>query len=675
MYLTWLDWTFVAGIVVAITLIMELTRKYCQGVTDFLAAGRSARRYLLTTAAGVDQYGASKVVSQFEMIFLAGFCILWWGLFNSAVYWMLGILGWVTYRFRETRALTLAQYFEMRYSRTFRVFMGLLMFVAGLISGAVYPQVGAKFFVYYCGLPETIHIGGLDLSLAAVLTIALVGYALYTVMGGQIGQMLTDFCEGFVSHIVFIIILIFLFWFIPWSKITEALVAKPPGQSMLNPFDTKGVADFNVWYFAIQAFIGFYARMAWQGGSGYNAAAASPHEGRMGTIVGQWKAMAFGLMLVMLPIGVYVVMNHPDYAPIAAVARERLAAIPDAQIRQQSTVSMVLTVMLPDGIRGLFCAIMFAGFIGSMNTGLHSFGTIFIQDVVMPLRKKRLDPKTHVRLLRASIVGVAAFVAIFSILWRQNEYILMFSSGSMAIFTAGAGAVIIGGLYWRRGTTAGAWTAILTGSIVMTVWMIARQWLPRDILNQLPNSQRVAFFMMLTCSALYIAVSWLTSRKPYPLDQLLHRGAYAGPDKTGVTVRRGWGRLLNITSDFTRWDKALVIASLVWLLGWFLFALAGTLYTAYRQFDPQTWSSFWKVKAWIGLVLGILATIWVTIGSLGDLKFLLRRLKTAIRNPLDDGTVSGTRSLADLKPEPGAEDTSEVNRGDVPEADGAALKE
>ena len=34
------------------------------------------------------------------------------------------ISGWVIYRFRETRALTLAQFFEVRYSKKFRLFMG-----------------------------------------------------------------------------------------------------------------------------------------------------------------------------------------------------------------------------------------------------------------------------------------------------------------------------------------------------------------------------------------------------------------------------------------------------------------------------------------------------------------------------------------------------------------------
>ena len=63
-------------------------------------------------------------------------------------------------------------------------------------------------------------------------------------------------------------------------------------------------------------------------------------------------------------------------------------------------------------------------------------------------------------MLRLAIVGVAAFAWIFSYYFGQVSYILMFFAITATIYSGGAGSVIIGGLYWKRGTTAGAWAAM-----------------------------------------------------------------------------------------------------------------------------------------------------------------------------------------------------------------------
>ena len=67
-----------------------------------------------------------------------------------------------------------------------------------------------------------------------------------------------------------------------------------------------------------------------------------------------------------------------------------------------------------------------AAFISTHDTYLHSWGSIFIQDVVMPLRQtfvgdKVMAPKHHVLLLKASIFGVCLFIFFFSLLFGQQQ--------------------------------------------------------------------------------------------------------------------------------------------------------------------------------------------------------------------------------------------------------------
>lgn len=52
---------------------------------------------------------------------------------------VMALSGWVIYRFCQTCAMTLAQFFEMRYSRRFRVFAGLVATWRALSSSSFIP--------------------------------------------------------------------------------------------------------------------------------------------------------------------------------------------------------------------------------------------------------------------------------------------------------------------------------------------------------------------------------------------------------------------------------------------------------------------------------------------------------------------------------------------------------
>lgn len=55
----------------------------------------------------------------------------------------------------------MAQFFEIRYSRGFRIFAGFLAFVSGVVNYALFPAVGSRFMIYYCGFPDYFSIGSL----------------------------------------------------------------------------------------------------------------------------------------------------------------------------------------------------------------------------------------------------------------------------------------------------------------------------------------------------------------------------------------------------------------------------------------------------------------------------------------------------------------------------------
>ena len=278
-----------------------------------------------------------------------------------------------------------------------------------------------------------------------------------------------------------------------------------------------------------------------------------------------------------------------------------------------------------------------------------------MQDIICPLRKKPFSQKAHLRLLRVSIVFVAILVFLFSLLFPLKEYILMFMQITITIFVGGAGAVLIGGLYWKRGTTVGAWCAMITGcslSIATIILRTAWEHIPFCVDrwgSEFPvNSMVMAFFAAMAGCVTYVVVSLIDNQKPVDMDKLLHRGEYAIESEEEVLRARGatdrpigflW-KLIGVNShEFSNSDKGVFLC--LFLTNLWFFGINVTLLVLgwLGRMTQGSWLSWHKFLFWIHVTLAVIFLVWVSIGGLFDLKRLYDRLRTIKRDPTDDGRV------------------------------------
>jgi len=659
---------------------MFATRRYMRGVADYLAAGRSAGRYLLTVSAGIAAIGAITIVANLEMGYEAGFAMGWWGLSMSLFMTIVTVTGWVNYRFRRTRALTLSEFFERRYSRRFRIFAGSVAFGAGLINFGIFPAVEARFFIHYLGLPEVWHLGPLGIPLYPLMMLITLGSAVWFVLaGGHVSVLVTEFIQGVFAYIVFLVLAAWLLRAVGWDDVSTVMMQSPPGLSKINPFDTGYVADFNVTYFLIGVVGLFYGAMSWQGTQAYNTSARSAHEGKMGNVLGLWRGIGQGMFMTFVPILIYTVLHHPDWSGLAGGVQVKLDAIPNEAVRSQMRGPLTLAALLPTGLLGAFAALMLCASISTLATYMHSWSSIFVQDVLIPLRRAPLAPAVHLRTLRLAVVGVGLFAFVFSLFYKQSQAILLFFALTGAIFAGWSGAVIIGGLYTKWGTTAGAWAAGISGvTLTMTGFVLeqakrswhetgtafwglldfggqarAENWIAWVDTN-LPNGQQIWGWSMWVCAMVYVAVSLIQQamrRRTFDLDRLLHRGRFAVAGEfegTGQEVSRGW-RALGITDEFGRRDKFLYVMTWSWNLVWMAVFAVGTIFFLSRRLTDGGWSGydtqwlrFWHTRFWIEIVISSLVMVWFTIGGVRDVRRMLRDLNARQRDDTDDGYVHDT---------------------------------
>jgi SSS family solute:Na+ symporter len=408
----------------------------------------------------------------------------------------------------------------------------------------------------------------------------------------------------------------------------------------------------------MQAVITFYGFRAWQGNSGSQSAAKSPHEGKMAGILGAWRNAMLLMIYMLVPICAYVLLHNPHYATQALTVRTALDALGDPQLSTQMTCPMALTQMLPVGVFGLMCAVILCSALSTDDAYLLSWGSIFIQDVVMPFRKKPLEQKQHLRWLRNSIFGVAIFVFLFSLLFPLKEYILMWFALTSAIFIGGAGSAIIGGLYWKRGTTAGAWAGMITGSVIAVSGISLRSflWVPLlsslqqswpDVvwLQNLPtafplNGMKISFTAAVSAIFAYVTFSLLTKPDPdFDMDRMLHRGKYAVVGEHLLQYNSRFWKALGIGTEFTPGDKAIYLFKLGWTMFWFIIVVIGTVYGLKHEISDDVWGRWWWIFMVAWITIGIISTVWFLAGGIRDMIVLFRILRAAKRDDKDDGTV------------------------------------
>jgi SSS family solute:Na+ symporter len=660
--LNYLDWTIIGVAIVALRLFSLSTRQYMHGVADFLSANRSAGRYLLTIATQMGSVGVVTFVGAFEMIYSAGLPPRWWELMGIPGGVIILLTGWVYYRFRETRAMTMAQFFEMRYSRRFRIFAGILCWTSGILNFGIFPAVAARFIIYFCGLPETFSVPGLPFDVstfAAVMAVDLALAVSFVTMGGQVSVMITDCAQGIFCAVAFVVISFALITLVSWEQMTQALSLAPANSSMINPFKTGHVEEFNIFYFLIGIFGSYYGYMSWQGSQGFYSSAKTPHEQKMGGIIALWRYVPQALLMLLLPLAGLAVMKLPEFSAQAEMVNQSLKAIPNEYVQGQMRVPIAMAHLLPYGIKGLLATVMIFISFTCHDTYMHSWGSIFIQDVVMPLRRKPLTPEQHIRLLRWSVIGVALFAFLFSMYYPMGQKILFFFAITGTIWLGGSGAAIIGGLYWRRGTTAGAYAALTVGAVLGLAGLIVPQAYQSAHGRPFPiNGQVLWFIAMISAALAYTGVSLVTGRgKPlFNLERMLHRGRYriAGDHEQMQEAPKSlWLRITGITPEFSRTDTILAVALVVYYAANVLWFAIFSLVNLFYPISDAAWAKWWLFDIRFKLAISLPAVVWFAIGGIMDMKALYRTLGTAHRDPTDDGSVRQHEDAA-LEGEPEA---------------------
>lgn len=394
---------------------------------DYLVAGRNLGPgfYLGTMAATV--LGGASTIGTVRLGYVYGISGFW--LCGAIGLGIVGLSLFLAKPLLKLKIYTVTQVLERRYNPAARQASALIMLVYALMIGATSTiAIGTVMQVLF-GLPFWVSIlvgGGV--------------VVLYSTIGGMWSLTLTDI----VQFLIMTVGLVFLL--MPMSIVDaggwDAMVAALPA----NYFDFTAIGgDTILTYFLIYFFGIFIGQDIWQ---------------RVFTARSEGVAKVAGTAA-----GLYCVLYGLAGALIGMAAK---VLLPDLENVNNAFASIVQT-SLPNGIRGLVIAAALAALMSTAAAGLLAASTTVVQDLLPRLRQGRESGSGDVHENRIATLLMGAVVLVIALVVSDVISALTLAYN---LLVGGMLIPLIGAIYWKRATTAGAITSMSLGFLTALFFML-----------------------------------------------------------------------------------------------------------------------------------------------------------------------------------------------------------
>lgn len=427
-------------VIIGVAVWVALQRN--RSTEDYFLAGRHVGWFVIGASIFASNIGSEHVVGLAGTGFETGTPMAHYELHA----WIVLLLGWLFLPFYiRSGIFTTPEFLEKRFDERSRWFLSLFSIV-----GYVLTKVSVTI---YAGGIVVSELLGIDFWYGALGIVIFTG--IYTVVGGLRAVVYTEAFQTIVLIVgSSIITWLGLQQVGGWNELRETVTAVSPDHfNMWRPIDSDfpwtglliGGTIVGIWYWCTDQYI-----------VQRTLAANNITIGRRGAI--------FGAYLKLCPILIFLV---PGIIALALTIKE-----PETYsvARADSAFPMLVTTLLPTGLKGLVAGGLMAALMSSLASVFNSASTIFTMDIYKKLRPGHSEKELiHTGRIATAVIVVLGIIWIPIMDLIGGGVMYQYLQNVQSYIAPPVTTVFLLGILWKRTNAQAAITTLLAGLVLLVL--------------------------------------------------------------------------------------------------------------------------------------------------------------------------------------------------------------
>ena len=444
---TWVDGSIVGCYLLA-TMIAGITvRRYIGKVEHFLVAGREMNLYLGIASLAATEFGIVTCMYTAQAGYTRGFAGAIPGLCNALAMWVIGYTGFCIKPLRDSGVITIPELFEQRFGPLVRWAAGVVIVLGGLLNMGVFLRVGGQFLVVCCGM----NAQYLELAMTSLL----IAVAVYTILGGMLSVLVTDFLQFVVMSIGLLAITVLVIGKTGWFTLVNT-VDTVCGAGGFNPFIHPDLG----WEFVLSNLItNIAAVLTWQTCIARLLAAKDTRTGRK-----VYTGTAFFFVCRWAIPGIWGIAALASLTAPQLLKLKSIAGIMGETDSSLFAMPYYLSMLVPSGLMGVLVAAMLAADMSTDSSYMLTWGSVIYNDILAPFHKHRWPEKKGILVNRFIVALIGLFLLFWGLWYKLEGNLWEYLQTTGAIYLSSMSIMLIACCYWKRANSWGAIAAIVFGA-------------------------------------------------------------------------------------------------------------------------------------------------------------------------------------------------------------------